>query len=243
MKVESIAYSVAGAPFQGELVYDETAGGKRPLLMVAPNWAGVTPRAVEIARELAAQGYVTFVADMHGLGRRPSGAENPMEFLAPLIADPAATRDRSSAALLAMTGAAEERGIGNANCCAAMGFCFGGSNVLDLARSGADVAAVVSLHGNLKTRAPARAGDVKAAVLVVHGAEDPVAPKSDRDAIEAEMLAAKARWAMLSLGGVYHSFTDPAANRPPTSQFSAHASRYGYALAHAFIADAFCGKI
>jgi len=243
MKVESISYSVGDARFQGELVHDDTAAAPRPLLLVAPNWAGVTPKAIDIAKDLAAQGYVAFVADMHGIDRRPTGKEVPMEFLAPLIADPLATRARVNAAFDAMTRAAVERGIGLAARRAAIGFCFGGSNVLDLARSGADVAAVVSLHGNLKTHKPAKAGEVNAAVLVVHGAEDPIAPKSDRDALEAEMLAAKARWTMLSFGGVYHSFTDPSANRPPSSQFSSHSSRYGFVLAHMFIADAMAGKL
>ncbi len=243
MKVETISYEVAGKPFASELIHDETASGPRPLLLVAPNWAGMTPRATEIGRELAAQGYVTLVTDMHGLDRRPTGTENPMEFLAPLIADPAATRARVNAAFDAMTRAAGERGIGNTKLRAAIGYCFGGSNVLDLARSGADVAAVVSMHGNLKTHLEAKPGEVKAAVLVVHGADDPIAPKSDRDALEAEMRAAGARWTMLSLGGVFHGFTDPATNRPPVGQYSAHASRYGYALTHAFIADAFCGRV
>ncbi len=243
MKVEAIAYEAAGRKFEGHLVHDETAAGPRPLLLVAPNWAGVTPRAIEIGRELAAQGYVTFVADMHGLDRRPTGQENPMAFLAPLIADPEATRARVNAAFDAMTSAAVSRGIGNPKFRAAIGYCFGGSNVLDLARSGADVAAVVSMHGNLKTGLEAKSGDVKAAVLVVHGADDPIAPKSDRDALEAEMRGAGARWTILAFGGVFHSFTDPAANRPPSSQFSSHACRYGYGLAHAFIADAFAGKV
>jgi dienelactone hydrolase len=198
---------------------------------------------VEIGKELAAQGYVVFVADMHGLDRRPTGSENPMQFLAPLIESPQTTRARINAALEAMTQAAVERGIGNAAHRAAVGYCFGGSNVLDLARSGADVAAVVSFHGNLKTHMAAKAGDVKAVVLVVHGASDPIAPKSDRDALEEEMTAAGARWSMLAFGGVYHSFTDPSANRPPSSQFSSHAARYGYSLAHTFIADAIAGKL
>ena len=243
MKTETINYSVSGLACQGELVFDDTTSSPRPLLVMAPNWAGVTPRAVEIGKELAAQGYVVFVADMHGLARRPTGQENPMEFLQPLIQDPAATRSRINGALDALTKAATERKIGNANLRAAIGYCFGGANVIDLARSGADVAAVVSMHGNLKSGMEAKAGEVKASILVVHGAQDPIAPKSDRDAFEAEMIAAGADWTMLAFGGVYHSFTDPSANRPPSSQFSSKASRYGYGLAHTFIADAFAGKV
>jgi len=242
VQVETINYSSAGLEFQGELVFDDTAGAPRPLLLMAPNWAGVTPRAVEIGRELAGQGYVVFVADMHGLARRPTGNENPMEFLQPLIADPAATRGRINAALDCMSEEASKRNIGNPALRAAIGYCFGGANVIDLARSGADIAAVVSMHGNLKSAMEARAGDVKASILVVHGAQDPIAPKADRDAFEEEMTSAGANWTMLTFGGVVHSFTDPSANRPPSSQFSSKAARYGYALAHTFIADAFSGK-
>jgi dienelactone hydrolase len=166
-----------------------------------------------------------------------------MDFLQPLIKSPSQTRTRINAAFDAMSEASSKIGFGNATRRAAIGYCFGGSNVLDLARSGADVAAVVSMHGNLKTALPAEPGAVKAAVLVVHGADDPVAPKSDRDFLEDEMRKAGARWTILAMGGVLHGFTDVNANRPPNSQYSAHACRYGYALAHAFIADALAGKI
>lgn len=242
MKTESIAYSVAGGKFQGEFIHDETAKTKQPLLLMCPNWAGVTPKAIAIGQELAAQGYVVFVADMHGLDRRPTGTENPMQFLEPLIKSPETTRARVNAALDVMTTTAREKGVGDTSKRAAIGYCFGGANVVDLARSGADVACVVSMHGNLTTSMPAKAGEVKARVLIVHGADDPIAPKSDRDSLEAEMRAAGAHWTILAFGNVYHSFTDPSSNRPPSSQFSTHANRYGYMLAHAYIADAIAGK-
>ncbi len=243
MQVQAIPYTCNGKKFEGQLCFDETAKGPRALLLMCPNWAGVTPRAIEIGRQLAAEGYVVMVADMHGLDRRPTGSENPMEFLAPLIADPKETRARVNASMDALTKAAIERKIGNPAQRAAMGYCFGGSNVLDLARSGADVAAVVSYHGNLGTKMEAKAGEVKAHILVVHGADDPIAPKSDRDALEAEMRAAGANWTILAFGGVVHNFTDPSSNRLPNAQFAAHAYRYGYSLGHAFIADAIAGRM
>ena len=242
MKTEKIAYSAGALKCEGVLAYDESARDL-PLLIMAPNWAGVTEKAVEIAKGLATQGYVVFLADLYGLEGRPTGKEVPMEFLRPLIQQPAETRARINAAFEAMTAVARSRSIGDVTRRAAIGYCFGGSNVLDLARSGADVAAVVTMHGNLKTSLPAEPGQVKAAVLVVHGADDPIAPKLDRDQLEDEMRKAGARWTMLAFGGVVHSFTDPTANRPPSSQYSEHACRYGFALAHAFIADAFAGKV
>ena len=242
MKIEKIAYSVGALSCEGVLVYDESAKSL-PLLLMAPNWMGVTEKAIEGAKGLATQGYVVFLADMYGVSGRPTGAEVPMDFLGPLIKQPLETRARINAALEAMTQAALVRGVGDGFRRAAIGYCFGGSNVLDLARSGADVAAVVSMHGNLKTALPAEPGAVKAKVLVVHGADDPIAPKGDRDALEDEMRKAGARWTILAFGGVFHSFTDPTANRPPSSQYSAHACHYGYGMAHGMIADAFAGTI
>ena len=242
MKIEKIPYSVGALNCEGVLVFNEAAKDL-PLLLMAPNWMGVTEKSIEGAKGLAAHGYVVFLADMYGLAGRPTAQEVPMQFLGPLIGQPTETRARINAAFEAMTLAARERGVGDASRRAAIGYCFGGSNVLDLARSGADVAAVVSMHGNLKTGLPAEPGAVKAKVLVVHGADDPIAPKADRDALEDEMRKAGARWTILAFGGVFHSFTDPAANRPPSSQFSAHASYYGYGMAHGMIADAFEGKL
>ncbi len=243
MKIEPVSYSVGGDAFEGRLIYDDTVKAQRPLLLMAPNWLGVTQPASEVGAELAAQGYTVFVADMYGAQGKPTGQENPMEFLAPLIRSPETMRARINGALDAMTKAAVERGVGDPGRRAAIGYCFGGANVLDLARSGADVAAVVSMHGSLKSGLEAKPGAVKAAVLVVHGADDPIAPKSDRDALENEMRAAGARWTLLAFGGVLHGFTHPNANHPPAARFSSHATRYGYALAHAFIADALVGKL
>ena len=98
--------------------------------------------------------------------------------------------------------------------------------MLDLAREGADVAAVVSIHGVLATAKPAPKGGIKAKVLVLHGAADPVSPKAHRDMFEAEMDAAGARWMLLNFGGVVHAYTDPQANFLPVAKYDEPASRY-----------------
>jgi dienelactone hydrolase len=189
MKTETVAYKAGTLACEGVVAWDDTGPRHVPLLLMAPNWAGITPKSIAGARDLAAQGYVVFLADLYGVDGRPKGTEAPMEFLQPLIKSPAETRLRMTAALEAMTGAE------------------------------------------------------KAAVLAIHGADDPVAPKADRDSLEDEMRKAGARWTIFAMGGVVHSFTDPDANRPPGSMYSAAACRYGYALAHAFIADALAGKL
>jgi dienelactone hydrolase len=166
-----------------------------------------------------------------------------MEFLGPIMADAPGMRRNIVGALDTMTAEAERRKIGDIKRRAAIGYCFGGMNVLDLARAGADVAAVVSVHGVLATSLPAQKGDIKAAVLVLHGAADPISPKAHRDAFEAEMDAAGARWYSLTFGNVVHAYTDAGANMPPIAKYDEPATRHGYTLAHAFIADAFAGKI
>jgi dienelactone hydrolase len=243
MTVESIFYSVSGLGCRGALIWDESVRASRPLLLVAPNWRGVIKPAIETGQMLAGEGYVVFVADMFGEGNGPVGTENPMEFLAPFMADVAGMRRRINAALDTLTREADRRAIGDISRRAAIGFCFGGLNVLDLARTGADVQAVVSMHGTLSTPQPARPGDIKAAVLAVHGAADPISPKAERDAFEAEMTAAGARWAMLTFGQVVHAFTDPKENVPGVAVYNEPATRHGFVLAHAFIADAFTGRL
>jgi dienelactone hydrolase len=243
MAVESIFYSASGISCRGALIWDEGVKATRPLLLMAPNWRGVIKPAIETGQMLAHEGYVVFVADMFGEGNGSVGTEDPMEFLRPFLADVPGMRRRIAAGLDTLTREADRRAIGDISRRAAIGYCFGGLNVIDLARTGVDVHAVVSMHGTLATPEPAKRGDIKAAVLAVHGAADPVAPKAERDAFEAEMTQAGARWALLTFGNVVHAFTDSAINMPGVAMYDETATRHGYAVAHAFIADAFAGRL
>jgi dienelactone hydrolase len=242
VKSEAVNYSIDGGSFRGQLIYDDSKRNQ-PLLMVAPNWRGVTPENVAIGRKHASDGYVVFLPDMFGVGKGPKGTENPMEFLAPFIADDAGTRRRILAGFETMTSEASRRGVGDSKRRAAIGYCYGGANVLDLAREGADVAAVVSIHGVLASPNPASKGKIKAKVLVLHGAADPVSPKEHRDMFEAEMDTAGACWMLLNFGGVVHAYTDPHANFLPVAKYDEPATRYTKAMMDAFIGDAFNGKL
>jgi dienelactone hydrolase len=239
---EEVNYSIGGATHQGQIIYDKSVKGA-PLLLVAPNWRGVSPENIAIGERHASAGYVVFLPDMFGVGKGPKGTENPMDFLAPFIEDVAGTRRAIVGAFDAMTAEAGKRGIGDAKRRAAVGYCYGGANVLDLAREGADVAAVVSIHGVLATAKPAAKGAIKAKVLVLHGAADPVSPKQHRDMFEAEMDAAGARWMLLNFGGVVHAYTDPGANMHPVAKYDEPASRYTSVMLDSFITDAFIGKL
>jgi dienelactone hydrolase len=242
MKCETITYSIGLEKYSGSLVYDEAVAQPRPALLIAPNWLGVTEAANERGRLLASFGYVVFVADMYGENRRPASFKEAPSFANPLREDPAEARRRICAAYDTLVLEGTRRRLTN-NQRAAVGFCFGGGNVLELARDGADVQAAVAIHGDLKTKLPANKGAVKAALLVAHGAPDPIAPKVDRDAFENEMTAAGAKWQMFLFSGVLHAFTDQGADVPGMTKYDESATRQTYTLMNAFIADAFAGRL
>ena len=213
-----VPYEIDGEPFEGALVYDNAVKAARPGLLMVPNWLGVSPAAMKQAQLIAGQRYVIFIADMYGKDIRPSNPDEAKAAATAVRGDRPLMRKRAQAAvdiLKAQGGqvALEPGKLG------AIGFCFGGGSILELARSGAPLKGFVSFHGNLDTPDPADARNIKAPVLVLHGADDPSVPKAQVDAFEAEMAAAKVDWQLVSYGGAVHSFTDPDANVPGRNQY------------------------
>ena len=243
MAVERIDYQAGNVKAKGALVWNDKVSGKRPLLMVMPNWLGVTDIAIKRAEKMAGDKYVAFVADMYGEGKTCAGPPTSQEWMMAVRADRVEGRKRANAALQALVAEATKRGIGDGSKMAAVGFCFGGGNVLELARSGAALDAVVSLHGDLQTTMPAKAGDVKAAVFVIHGSKDPVAPKADRDALEAEMDGVGANWQLLDFGGRLHSFAEEETMMKGVAEYHAGAAHQTYRMLDEFIQDAFNKKL
>jgi dienelactone hydrolase len=238
--VERISYQAGGKTFVGALVYDGTVKAKRPLMLMAPNWLGVTEDAIARTRMMADDRYIGFVADMYGDGKVSAGPPEAAGLANALRDDPPERRLRIAAALATLESEAEKRGIGDAGRKAAIGFCFGGGNVLELARAGADVQAVVCLHGDLTTKQPVIVqGCIKPALFVLHGSRDPAADKGQRDAFEAEMDGVKAKWQMLVFGGLLHSFCETEADVPGIAEYNAPAARQSYQLLDQFITDAF----
>jgi len=242
VKAEKIKYPMGSLTAEGAAVYDESIAGKRPAVLMAPNWMGMTEQAIERAKLVAGDRYFVLVADMYGEGTRPADFGAAAQLANPLRANAVAQRQRIRAAYDALIAEGTKRNLID-NCRAAVGFCFGGGNVLELARDGADIAAAVSIHGDLKTALAAQQGAVKAKLLVAHGAPDPVAPKADRDAFEAEMDAAGAKWQMLVFSGVYHAYTDQGMDVAGVAGWNEPATRYTYMMTHQFIADAFAGRL
>jgi dienelactone hydrolase len=192
-----------GTNLQGQLALPD-APGPHPAVMVMHNAHGLGPQVRESARRLAREGYAALATDMYGGGvfhEEPAAAGAS---LGPLWKNPQLLRSR----VVAWHEWLRERAEVAQGRIAAIGYCFGGQCVLELARSGADVQAVVSFHGILTTSMPAQAGVVRARIAVYTGAEDPYAPRKHVDDFREEMQAAGATWQIMSFGRCYHAFTD-----------------------------------
>ena len=243
MTVERIKYQAGNVMGHGALVYNEKIKVRRPLLLVSPNWLGVTEPAIKRAAKMAGDKYIAFVACMYGEGKTCAGPPESAEWMMKVRADRVEGRKRIVAALNTLVNEADKRGIGDAKHKAAVGFCFGGGNVLELARTGADIDAAICLHGDLVTTMPAKKGDIKANVFVIHGSKDPVAPKKDRDALENELDAAGANWQMLDFGGRLHSFAEEETMMPGVAEYHPGAAHQTYRMLDEFIQDAFNKKL
>ena len=212
MHVQDIEYHADGARLRGRLFADEARAGLRPGVLVAPEGLGLSDHTFNIARRLAEAGYVAFAMDYYG-----DGGALPMDQVMPRIgafmAAPESIRARAAEALKVLAGQAQT----DPARLAAIGFCFGGTTALELARSGAALGAVVGFHSGLGTTRPQDAANIKAKVLVCIGADDPLVPNDQRVGFETEMTEAGVDWRMNLYGGAGHSFTNPgvgALNRP-----------------------------
>ncbi len=208
MKTQDIAYTADGADLVGFLAVDDAKSGKRPGIIVAHEGGGLAEHAKNSARKLAEAGYIAFALDYYGGGQPLPDLTQAMPRIMAWMADPTGIRARAHAALEVLTAQPET----DTSRLAGIGYCFGGTTVLEMARAGEPLKAVVGFHSGLGTAKPAQAGAVKAKVLVQIGADDPIIPPEQRAAFEEEMKGAGVDWRMLVYGGAGHSFTNPAAN-------------------------------
>jgi len=227
MHTRDIDYAGGDAQLRGYLACSDT-GARRPGVLVFHEGLGLGDFAMERARRLAGHGYVALAADMFGDRQQAANLDQAMALIGGLRTNTARLRARARAALATLTALPEV----DATRCAAIGFCFGGTVALELARDGADLKAVVSFHGVLSTTQPAAAGAVRASVLVLTGADDPLAPPEQIAAFENEMRAGKvADWQVTSYGNVLHGFTNPSADGSIMSSalYDAQADRRSWA--------------
>jgi dienelactone hydrolase len=228
-----VAYEVNKTPLEGVLIYDDASKTPRPGVVVVPNWMGITPANLEQAKLIAGTKYVVFVADMYGKSSRPKNPDEAGKAAGSVKGDPAVMRARIAAAY--ETFKAQKVPQLDAKKVGAVGFCFGGTAVLELARSGSPITAVVSIHGGigpLKGTEPPN--EVKAHVLALHGADDPFVPAKDVEAFENEMRTAKADWELVKYANSVHSFTDPDANASGQAQYNPLTAKRAYAAMNAF---------
>ena len=189
---------------QGYMAWDETVKGKRPGVLVVHEWWGHNEHARNQAKRLAEAGYVAFALDMYGKGKASKNPEDAKAWSNEVRKDPALLLARFNAALDQLK---KDPHVAPDQI-AAIGYCFGGAVVLDAARSGADLDAVVSFHGALATKTPAEPGKIKAWILVLTGGADPYVSAEQVEAFTREMKAAGAKFQVVSYPGVKHSFTN-----------------------------------
>ena len=236
---QKIGYEIDGKKFAGMLVYDDSVKEKRPAVFMEPDWEGVTPKSVGQAKIIAGKDYVVFVADVFGIDYKPASVNDLMAASRAIRDDAVLSRKRGNTAMDVFLAEAGSRGLIDPAKTAGVGYCFGAGILLDLARTGRDFQAVVVFHVTFPQSAdPNGPSHLKSAVLVLHGADDPVTPRPAIHALEQELDAAKVKWQTVMYSGAVHSFADPNANSGTTRYDETLATR-SYALMRNFLSDIF----
>ena len=204
---KTIDYQQGDATLEGVLVWDDAVQGPRPGVLVVHQWLGLTGYEKHRAEMLAKLGYTAFCADIYGKGIRPANTKEAGVQAMKYKSDRPLLRARVNAGLTVL----EQSDLVDTNRVAAIGYCFGGTTVLELARSGANIAGIVSFHGGLDSPTPADGKNIKCKVLVCHGADDPYEKPDDFAAFQNELRAAHVDWELNEYGNAVHSFTQPMA--------------------------------
>lgn len=229
-----IEYSHNGVTLEGYMAWDESRAGARPGVLISHAWGGRTELECAKARELAELGYCGFALDLYGKGVRGSGPEENSKLMAPFLEDRAMLQSRLAAALTTLRQQPEV----NPDRVAALGYCFGGLCVLDLARSGADLRGVISMHGLFNPPGNTQGKKITAKVLALHGHDDPMVPVERVNALEQELTSAGADWQIHVYGHTMHAFSNPDANDPSHGTvYNAAADRRSWASTLDFLEE------
>lgn len=233
---KAIEYPVGDVICEGWHAYDDAVKGKRPSILIVHQWTGLSDYEKMRAEQLAALGYNVFALDIYGKGIRPQPPESGKE-AGKYKENRALFRKRLEAGLQVLRGLPQT----DYDKIAAIGYCFGGTGVLELARSGADIEGVVSFHGGLGTPTPEDAKKIDCDVLVLHGADDPYVPPAEVEAFHREMKAADVDYKFVAYPGAVHSFTQKAAGDDPSkgAAYNAEADAKSWQEMLAFLADIF----
>lgn len=232
-----VTYMDGETVLEGYLAYDAAVSGERPGVLIAHQWKGLGDHEKARAEALARMGYVALAIDVYGKGIRPETQPEAAALSSKYKGDRELLRRRVAAGLEAIK--RQERV--DPSRVAAIGYCFGGTAALELARSGAPVLGVVSFHGGLSSPKPEDAARIKGRVLALHGAEDPFVPPAEVAAFQEEMGNAKVDWQLISYGGAVHSFTDKSAGKDKSkgAAYNDRADQRSWRHMRGFLAEIF----
>lgn len=234
---EPVDYQQGGTTLEGFLAYDDSTSVKRPGVLIVHQWQGITDYEKMRARMLAELGYVAFCADIYGKDSRPQSLKEAGALAGKFKADRTLLRARVNAGLDQL----KSGQFVDADRVAAIGYCFGGTTVIELARSGAKINGVVSFHGGLDSPTPADGKNIRCKMLILAGADDPFQKSEDLEAFEQEMRDAKVDWQITFYGGAVHAFTerDVDAQNRPGLKYNERADKRSWQAMKNFFAEIF----
>ncbi|KQY51103.1 dienelactone hydrolase family protein [Lysobacter sp. Root494] len=241
MQARPVEWKIGKQAFAGYVVYDDAAMDRRPGIVMVPNWMGVNAAAVEKAKRIAGDKYVILLADVYGKGVHPRDHAEAMKALQSAYAAPEGLAARAAKAVDVLKSQQGKAPL-DVSRMGAIGFCFGGGAVLDLARSGADIAGVVSFHGNLKASAKPGPEGIKASVLVLNGADDASVTGEDRSKFVQQMNEAKADWQLVDFGGTVHCFTEPEEKAESNCRYNERSATRAFRMMDDFFTERFGKK-
>jgi len=237
VKTRVVDYKQGDTELQGLIAWDDQSTGKRPGIIVVHEWWGHNEHARTQARRLAEAGYVGFALDMYGKGKVATHPDDAMKFMGEATKDPAVVKARFDAAVAQLKADphVDPARIG------AIGYCFGGGIVLNMAAAGEDLKAVGSFHGALSALGPVAPGAIKGKVLVMTGSADPFVPPDQVEAFKKKMTDAGARYEVVVIPGAMHGFTNPDAGKfgMPQLAYSAEADKASWTDLLAMLKSAF----
>ena len=241
MVVRPIAWTTGEVRFQNVLIYSDDVATRRPGLLMVPNWYGINAEAISKAEMIAGRDYVVLLTDVYGGGIHPATDAQAKAASSALLSDRKLLRTRMTDSLAQFRAQAAGAPIDTSRL-AAIGFCFGGAAVLDLARTGAAIPAVVAFHGELSTNDPALARNIHARVLAMNGADDKLTSPDFAPFLD-EMRQDPAPWRFAVIGHAVHCFTERnAIAASGRCRYDAAAAAQSYALMRSWLADSFAAR-
>lgn len=237
VKTKIVEYKQGTTILEGYVAWDDAKTAKTPGILIVHEWTGINDHMRQRAEMLAKLGYVAFAADIYGKGIRPTDQSEAARVAGIYKNDRTLMRARVRAGLEELK---KQKRV-DQNRLAAIGYCFGGTTVLELARDGADIRGVVSFHGGLSTPTPQDAKNIKAKVLALHGADDPFVKAAEVAAFQDEMRSGGVDWQFVSYSNAVHSFTNKAAGNDNSkgAAYNEIADRRSWEAMKTFFAEIF----